>query len=119
MTLATAGGGCPERRLATSVLERVSMSEATKAYCNRCGGQTNHETLASDEHEDEDGFLHLFEMLKCRRRDPQPRRRAFSCQQAWLRETRQHRRAPARSDRYDLGREVIKLGTACIGFSRL
>jgi hypothetical protein len=42
------------------------MTEATKAYCNRCGGQTNHETLASDEHEDEEGFLQLFEMLKCR-----------------------------------------------------
>jgi hypothetical protein len=43
-----------------------------------------------------------------RRRDPQPSR-AFSCQRAWLRETQQHRRAPARSDRYDLGRSVHSL----------
>lgn len=54
------------------------MLETNKAYCNRCGGETNHKVLAADEHEDEDwGYLYLYEMLKCRGCGTVTMRRSF------------------------------------------
>jgi hypothetical protein len=53
-----------------SPLESKLVTETTKAHCNKCGGATNHDLLAVEKQEDvseeDDYYLDLYEMLKCR-----------------------------------------------------
>jgi hypothetical protein len=41
-------------------------AKRAKIHCNACGDTTNHDVLASDDNKDRYGYLHRFEMMKCR-----------------------------------------------------
>ncbi len=41
------------------------MSETTKAHCDRCGGDTNHEVLSFNASENPEYFFSTFSLLKC------------------------------------------------------